>query len=68
MNWDSAAEFFAMGGDALYVWGAYGMTLALMLAEPLLARARHADARRDLQQRREDEAAEAGGAGRRGDH
>ena len=28
MNWDSAAEFFAMGGYGLYVWGSYAVTLA----------------------------------------
>ncbi len=40
MNWASTADFFAMGGYGAYVWGAYGVTLALMLAEPLLARRR----------------------------
>ncbi|OGT91004.1 MAG: heme exporter protein CcmD [Gammaproteobacteria bacterium RIFOXYA12_FULL_61_12] len=30
-----------MGGYALYVWGSFGMTALLMLAEPLLLRARH---------------------------
>ena len=30
MNWGSAGEFFAMGGYALYVWGAYGLTAALI--------------------------------------
>jgi heme exporter protein D len=41
MNWNSPAEFFAMGGYGFYVWGSYAVTLALMLAEPLLARRRH---------------------------
>jgi heme exporter protein D len=41
MNWNSTAEFLAMGGYGFYVWGAYAVTLALMLAEPLLARRRH---------------------------
>ena len=40
MNWNSPAEFFAMGGYGFYVWGSYAVTLALMLAEPLLARRR----------------------------
>ncbi len=40
-NWNSAAEFFAMGGYGLYVWGAYAVTVVLMLAEPLLVRRRH---------------------------
>ena len=33
MNWNSAAEFWAMRGYGLYVWGSYAMTLALMLFE-----------------------------------
>ena len=41
MNWNSPAEFFAMGGYGFYVWGSYAVTLALMVAEPLLARHRH---------------------------
>jgi heme exporter protein D len=45
MNWGSAAEFFAMGGYGLYVWGAYAATLLVMLAEPLLAARRHRRAR-----------------------
>jgi heme exporter protein D len=35
--WHSAAEFFAMGGYGLYVWGSFGLTAVLMTAEPLLA-------------------------------
>jgi heme exporter protein D len=37
VNWNSASEFFAMGGYGLYVWGSYAVTLALLLVEPLLA-------------------------------
>jgi len=33
-------EFFNMGGYALYVWGSFGMTALLMLAEPLLVHGR----------------------------
>ena len=33
MQWNSAAEFFAMGGYGLYVWGAYAVTAALIGAE-----------------------------------
>ena len=33
-------EFFNMGGYALYVWGSFGMTALLMIAEPLLVRHR----------------------------
>jgi heme exporter protein D len=37
MIWDSASDFFHMGGYGLYVWGSYAVTLVLMLAEPVLA-------------------------------
>ncbi|MBI5255373.1 MAG: heme exporter protein CcmD [Burkholderiales bacterium] len=40
MNWNSLDEFLHMGGYGLYVWGSYGVTLLVMLAEPLLARHR----------------------------
>jgi heme exporter protein D len=40
MNWNSASEFFAMGGYGLYVWGSYGVTAAFMLVEPILTAAR----------------------------
>jgi heme exporter protein D len=41
MNWHSPAEFFAMGGYGLYVWGAYAVTAACLLIEPVLAARRH---------------------------
>jgi len=37
---DTVSEFFNMGGYALYVWGSFGVTAVLMIAEPLLVRAR----------------------------
>jgi len=37
---DRVTEFFNMGGYALYVWGSFGVTALLMIAEPLLVRAR----------------------------
>jgi heme exporter protein D len=46
-QWNSAAEFFAMGGYGLYVWGAYTVTLVLMLTEPVLAWRRHRRAVQD---------------------
>ena len=36
MNWASWNDFVAMGGYGLYVWGSYGMTLALMVTELVL--------------------------------
>ncbi len=38
MHWNSAAEFFAMGGYALYVWGSFGACAVGLLVEPLLIR------------------------------
>ena len=48
MTWHSAADFFAMGGYGLYVWGAYGVTAAFMLAEPALVGLRHRRAHGEL--------------------
>ena len=48
MSWNSAAEFFAMGGYGLYVWGAYAVVLACMAVEPVLVAQRHRAARREL--------------------
>jgi len=45
MNWNSAAEFFEMGGYGLYVWGSYGVMAAWMLLEPMLAGRRFSAAR-----------------------
>ncbi len=43
MNWNSASEFFAMGGYALYVWGSFGACALAMVLEPaLLAKRRNA--------------------------
>ena len=44
MNWNSPAEFFAMGGYALYVWGSFGACALLMVVEPLLANRRRNNA------------------------
>ncbi len=46
MIWGSAEAFFHMGGYGLFVWGAYGVTAALMLVEPVLAARRYLAARR----------------------
>ncbi len=37
MIWHSWADFAAMGGYGLYVWGSYGAALLLMTLEPWLA-------------------------------
>ena len=36
MNWSSWAEFFAMGGYGVYVWGSYVVTFACVLGEIIL--------------------------------
>jgi heme exporter protein D len=40
MNWSSLAEFAAMGGYGLYVWGSFGVTAVVMVGEMLSLRAR----------------------------
>ena len=50
MLWNSASDFFAMGGYGLYVWGSFGVCALTMIAEPLLVRQRRKAALRDIQQ------------------
>jgi heme exporter protein D len=52
MNWGSPAEFFAMGGYALYVWGSFVVCTAIMVMEPILARKRQRDILRTLRRER----------------
>ena len=49
MNWGSAAEFFAMGGYAPYIWGSYAVVALCMLVESLSVRARRTRALRELE-------------------
>ena len=44
MQWGSPAEFWAMGGYGLYVWGSYAATLVLMIAEIVLLALRRRNA------------------------
>ena len=48
MNWNSPAEFFAMGGYALYVWGSFGACALALVLEPLLVGKRHGEVLRSL--------------------
>lgn len=44
MNFSSFSEFIAMGNHGLYVWTAYGISLAVLVlnvALPMLARRRY---------------------------
>lgn len=43
MIWASWSDFFAMGGYAFYVWGSYGVTAVLMIAEVVLVMRRRRD-------------------------
>jgi len=36
MIWNSAGDFFAMGGYALYVWGSFGVCALALALEPIL--------------------------------
>ncbi len=38
MIWQSAAEFWAMGGYGMYVWGSMGVSAVLLALEVWLAR------------------------------
>lgn len=49
MQWNSATEFFAMGGYAPYVWGGFGACALLMLVEPWLVKRRMREAMLNLQ-------------------
>ena len=50
MSWNSAGEFFAMGGYALYVWGSYAVAAVCIAGELwwLLRRTRTLRARAGL--------------------
>ncbi len=43
MHWNSISDFFAMGGYGFYVWGSFGLTAAVMLAESWLIRSQRAE-------------------------
>jgi heme exporter protein D len=38
--WNSPAEFFAMGGYALYVWSSFGVCALVLIWEPVSIRLR----------------------------
>ena len=48
MIWNSPAEFFAMGGYGLYVWGSFGACALAMAIEPLLLAKRRREVLRSL--------------------
>lgn len=44
MHWTSFADFAAMGGYGLYVWGSFGMAAAALMWEAFALRQRRRDA------------------------
>ena len=54
MLWNSASEFFAMGGYGLYVWGSFGVTALALAAEVWLVHRRHAAARQSIRSEAQD--------------
>jgi heme exporter protein D len=48
MNWGSPAEFFAMGGYALYVWGSFGVCAIALIIEPILVNKRRSEILKSL--------------------
>jgi heme exporter protein D len=48
--WNSPAEFFAMGGYALYVWSSFGVCALVLLLEPIVIRMRNNAVIRRLKQ------------------
>jgi heme exporter protein D len=53
MIWNSADEFFHMGGYGLYVWGSFLVIAAFMVIEVLLLRLRRRHALDQLARARE---------------
>jgi len=43
MQWESWSAFWQMGGAAPFVWGSYGLTLALVAVELVLVLRRRKD-------------------------
>ncbi len=36
IHWNSFADFIAMGGYGVYVWGSFGVTALIMIIEPIM--------------------------------
>ena len=50
MRWESWADFWAMGGYGLYVWGSMVVTFLLMALEVFMARQARLQAEREVRQ------------------
>jgi heme exporter protein D len=54
LQWASWADFWAMGGYGLYVWGSFGVTAAAVLGEVLAVRHRRRALQRQSLAKEED--------------
>ncbi len=50
LYWNSVADFVSMGGYGLYVWGAFGVTAAVVAWEGLALRRRRQQALQQVRQ------------------
>ena len=50
MFWHSAADFWAMGGYGLYVWGSFAVTAGVMVIEVLMVKARKRALLREMEE------------------
>ncbi|MBP6006286.1 MAG: heme exporter protein CcmD [Rhodoferax sp.] len=48
MQWNSVSEFLDMGGYALYVWGSFGISALVVIAEIWQVRAKRREILRNL--------------------
>jgi heme exporter protein D len=48
MQWNSVSEFLDMGGYALYVWGSFGISALVVVAEIWQVRAKRREVLRNL--------------------
>ena len=60
MEWASWSEFWSMGGRGFFVWSAFGVTAACVLAEALLLRRSARLSRRRLERLQRWDAAPEG--------
>ena len=60
--WHSLADFLAMGGYAGYVWGSFGVTVAILVIEPIVVARRR---RETISRLKRQMRAESGGSSRK---
>ena len=60
MNWASWADFWAMGGHGLYVWGSIGVCIAAVWVEVLLLDHRRRELIREINSTADTDIGESG--------